>query len=213
MVNLIPKIVYEDESLLVINKPAGLVVNRSQTATQTLQDWVEVKIHDQSGLERSGVVHRLDKETSGLMVIAKTQAAFENLTRQFKNRKVKKKYIAQVYGKLEPKQGVIAVPIGRSRQNREKFTVAITGRPAETEYRVKRYYPRYTEVELVPKTGRTHQIRVHLAYMGHPVVGDARYAGEKQRKVDRQRQERHQLEAVELGLYHPVSGKWMEFSI
>lgn len=206
MANSEPQIIYEDEAVLVINKPAGMVVNNAQSVKEeTVQDWAE---------KRSGMlVHRLDKETSGVMVIAKTPEALAALQRQFKARQVTKIYVALVYGKLVPATGVIAVPLRRSKQNREKFTVKAGGKSAETEYRVKRYYPGYTQVELRPRTGRTHQIRVHLAYMGHPVVGDERYAGQKQSRADRLVEPRHRLEAVVLGFYHPVTGRWMEFKL
>lgn len=209
MANSEPKIIYEDGAMLVIDKPAGLVVNRAKTAeAPTLQDWVEAQVHPRGVLmSRSGVVHRLDKETSGVMVIAKTPEVLAALQRQFKERRVVKTYVALVYGKLVPAEGVIAVPIGRSRRNREKFAVMPGGRPAETAYQVKRYYPEYTLVELKPKTGRTHQLRVHLSYFGHPVVGDERYAGAKQRQVARQKWGRHLLHAQSLGLIHPVTGK------
>lgn len=206
MANSEPQIIYEDEAVLVVNKPAGMVVNRAQSVKgETVQDWAE---------RRSGLlVHRLDKETSGVMVIAKTPEALEALQRQFKARQVTKIYVALVYGKLVPATGVIAVPLRRSKQNRAKFTVKAGGKSAETEYRVKRYYPGYSLVELRPRTGRTHQIRVHLAYMGHPVVGDERYAGQKQSRADRLVEPRHRLEAVVLGFYHPVTGRWMEFKL
>jgi 23S rRNA pseudouridine1911/1915/1917 synthase len=194
-----PPIIYEDEAILVIDKPAGLVVNRSETSKNTLQDWAE---------KRSGMlVHRLDKETSGVMVIAKTPAALAVLQRQFKDRRVVKTYVALVYGKLVPAEGIIAVPIGRSRRNRAKFAVVPGGRPAETAYRVMRYKGSYTLLQLRPKTGRTHQLRVHLSYFGHPVVGDKRYAGSKQR----QGWSRHLLHAAGLSLIHPVTGKRMEW--
>lgn len=213
MANSEPQIIYEDETVLVVNKPAGMVVNRAQTAkSDTLQDWVEAHVHSR-GVHRSGIVHRLDKETSGVMVIAKTPEALTALQQQFKTRQVTKTYVALVYGKLVPATGVIAVPIARSKQNREKFTVKAGGKSAETEYRVKRYYPGYSLVELRPRTGRTHQIRIHLAYMGHPVVGDERYAGQKQSRADRLVEPRHRLEAVVLGFYHPVTGRWMEFKL
>src|SRR3989338_284491 len=218
MANSEPKIIYEDEAMLVINKPAGLVVNRSETSTYTLQDWIETRVHSRGvrnshpGSEfRSGIVHRLDKETSGVLVIAKTPEVLVALQRQFKERRVVKTYVALVYGKLVPRQGVIAVPIGRNRRNRAKFAVMSGGRPAETAYEVKRYYPEYTLVELKPTTGRTHQLRVHLNYFGHPVVGDERYAGAKQRQVARQKWGQHLLHAQSLSLIHPVTGKQMKW--
>ena len=208
-----PEIIYEDEWLLVINKPAGMVVNRAETVGgETLQDWLEknfqFSIFNFQNL-RSGIVHRLDKETSGVMVVAKTRQVFEALQRQFRDRLVTKTYMALVYGKLVPREGNMAVPIGRSKQNREKFGVMAGGRPAETGYRVKEYYDGYTLVELWPKTGRTHQLRVHLSYLGHPIVGDERYAGEKQRRAGRKVWQRQWLHAAKLSLEHPQTGKRM----
>lgn len=216
-----PEVIYEDRVILVLNKPAGLTVNRSGTSGETLQDWIDQKFRYGGGDEfarRSGVVHRLDKETSGVMVIAKTRKAFENIKLQFKNRQVKKVYWGLVYGKLEPRAGAIGVPIGRSALNREKFMVRSEGKYAETEYQVRGIYQDdrakiYSLVELKPKTGRTHQLRVHLAYLGHPIVGDERYTGDKQRKLGREIWGRQWLHAVSLALNHPQTLRQMKWKI
>lgn len=138
-----PKIIFEDKSLLIIDKPAGMVVNRARTTKEkTIQDWVSdyLKIRGKGIGKRAGIVHRLDKETSGLLLIAKNQKAFENLQKQFKERKVEKRYLALVHGKVEPKEGMVEVPISRSPYNRKKFGVFLGGRPAKTKYKVKKYY-------------------------------------------------------------------------
>lgn len=202
-----PKIVFEDDYLLVLDKPAGMVVNRARTVKEkTLQDWLEKNFKFQISNDkfyRSGIVHRLDKETSGLILVAKTKRAFENLQKQFKERKVKKKYLALVYGKLEPKEGEIVLPISRARRNREKFGVFPEGKKARTKYRVLSIKGKgkgefYSLLELQPSTGRTHQIRVHLSFLGHPIVADLKYGG-KRAKRDRLSCPRMFLHACYLG--------------
>lgn len=211
MANRAPKVIYEDEVMLVVDKPAGMVVNRAETVKEeTVQDWVEEKLHPR-GVPRSGIVHRLDKDTSGVLVIGKTASACELLKRQFKDRRVTKGYLALVHGRVEPRAGDIAVPVGRSRRDRHKFAVKIDGRPAETGYEVDSYWQdkdglNYTLLRLQPKTGRTHQLRVHLAYLGHPLVADDRYGGEKQARRDRQWCPRQWLHAGGLKLTHPQGG-------
>jgi len=216
---LTPKIIYEDKFILVINKPAGMVVNRAETTKEkTIQDWVEnyLKIKNRGIGDRAGIVHRLDKETSGLLLIAKTLKAFENLQKQFKQRKVEKRYLALVHGKVKPKQGIIEAPITRSPYDRKKFGVFLGGRPAKTSYKVKKNYTldaeRFTLLELVPTTGRTHQIRVHLKYLGHSVVADEKYAGRKTARKDRQWCPRQFLHASSLGFVHPQTKKRVKFT-
>lgn len=225
-----PKILYEDNSLLVINKPSGVVVNRAESVKgETLQDWVEkyqisnIKYkrseisstaYQKPGTnfeKRSGVVHRLDKETSGVLLIAKTPEAFQELQRQFKNREVEKKYIALVHGRVEPKEGTIKASVGRLPWNRERFGILPGGREAETQYKVLRILNQetskgkkdFTLLELHPKTGRTHQIRVHLKSINHPIVGDLFYAGRKTSRQDRQWCPRLFLHASQIVFMHP----------
>lgn len=218
-----PIIIFEDDQILVINKPSGLVVNRAETVKeQTLQDWIERKTgifkklrKDNNFNKRSGVVHRLDKDTSGLMVIAKTAQSFADLQQQFKQRKVKKKYLALVHGRLEPRSGDIKLPLGRKPQDRRKFIVRLKGRQAVTEYQVKEYLRRGEEwfslVELDLKTGRTHQIRVHLRHLGHSLVTDRIYLGRQRFKKDQKWCPRLFLHASYLSFFHPKTGQQREF--
>jgi len=212
---LTPKITFEDKFILVINKPAGMVVNRAKTTKEkTIQDWVEnyLKIKNRGIGDRAGIVHRLDKETSGLLLVAKTPKAFENLQKQFKERNVEKQYLALVHGKVEPKQGTIEAPITRSPFDRKKFGVFLGGRPAKTKYKVKKYVNSYSLLELTPETGRTHQIRVHLKYLGHSVVADEKYAGRKTARKDRQWCPRQFLHASYLAFIHPQTKKRVKFT-
>jgi 23S rRNA pseudouridine1911/1915/1917 synthase len=164
---------------------------------------------------RSGIVHRLDKETSGLLLIAKTTKSFRALQSQFKKRQVGKTYKALVHGIVEPKKGVVQVPVGRLPWSRKKFGVIPGGRGAETNYSVIRYYQRAQEkfslLKLNPKTGRTHQIRVHLKYLKHPIVSDPFYAGRKTARRDRKWCLRLFLHASSISFKHPTSQKNMEF--
>jgi len=214
-----PKIVFEDGEILVLEKPAGMVVNRATSVKEeTVQDWVARNFQfpiSNDQLLRNGIVHRLDKETSGLLLVAKTPEAFENLQKQFKERVVKKRYLALVHGKVEPVEGEVAVPVGRLPWNREKFGVIPGGREAKTRYKTIRNLiirnSQFTLVELYPETGRTHQIRVHLKYLGHPVVADSTYAGRKTARGDRSFCPRLFLHASFLCFKHPKSGEWLEF--
>lgn len=214
-------VVYEDEHLLAINKPVGLVVNRAESVRgQTLQDWADKKLRIETGsvipgaddfIGRSGIVHRIDKETSGLLLLAKNPDVFHKLQQQFKDRLIKKTYIALAHGRLVPETGVINAPVGRLPWNRERFGIVPGGREAITRYKVLEAYSldkeSLTLVELYPETGRTHQIRVHLKYINHPIVGDYLYAGRKTSRADRTgTASRVMLHAYKISLLHPVSG-------
>ena len=226
-----PKIIFEDECLLVIEKPAGLVVNRAQSVKgKTLQDWMEMKLpagssqklgNNKEFANRSGLVHRLDKKTSGLMVLAKTPQAFEALQDQFKKRTVIKKYLALVHGKVVPLEGNIKGPIKRNPANPFRFAVIIGGREAETNYKVLDYYENskekdpgrkyYSLVEVGLKTGRTHQIRVHFSHLKHAVTSDDIYCGRKTFRRDSQWCPRLFLHAANFEFTHPENKKRLKF--
>lgn len=222
-----PNIIFEDEDILVVDKPAGLIVNKADTSVgkPTLQEWVEKKLgrspHENSVsdfLSRAGIVHRLDKETSGLIIIAKDEESFANLQAQFKNREVEKIYEALVHGRVVPDTGEINVPVGRLPWDRKKFGVVADGKEARTLYKVlRRYVAKYgkkeeefTLVKVYPKTGRTHQIRVHFKYLGYPVVSDLLYGGRKSARDDRKILGRHFLHAKRIKFSHPKSGEKLE---
>ncbi len=178
-------IVYEDDDLIVVDKPAGLVVHPAAGHDSgTLVNALLGHIPDLEGIGgevRPGIVHRLDKDTSGLMVAAKNDRALHYLQQQFKARTVKKMYLALVEGLVEPREGIIDAPIGRSKTHRQQMAVTHEGRSAVTRYRIRSIYhdPDLSLVEAYPETGRTHQIRVHLAWLKHPLVGDETYGRQK----------------------------------
>lgn len=223
-----PKTVFEDSQILVIDKLSGVVVNRAETVRgETVQDWVEENypiiqstnypIEEREFYQRSGVVHRLDKETSGLLIIAKTPKAYHRLKSQFKKRQVKKKYLTLVHGKMEASQGEISLPIKRLTWDRQKFGVLPEGKKAKTKYRVIANYQIFklpidknSLLEVEPETGRTHQIRVHLRHLGHPIVGDLKYGGRRAKK-DRKWCPRLFLHASHLSFDHPQQEKLVNF--
>ncbi|EKD84984.1 MAG: hypothetical protein ACD_38C00119G0010 [uncultured bacterium] len=227
---------YEDDYLLVVEKPAGLVVDPADTVKEeTLAD---ILIRDfKINLPRGGIVHRLDKDTSGILLVAKTQAALENLQFQFKDRKTKKEYLALVHG-IVALAGVVEGNIGRNPGDREKFTVLAEGKEAVTEYepveqctidneQLTKMFPDFNKIQMrklerqkygkltllrcKPKTGRTHQIRVHLKHIGHAIVSDEKYVGRKMFRLDKRWCPRMFLHAAKLGFEHPENGEWMEF--
>ncbi len=247
-------IVFEDSEIVVIDKPSGIVCNRAETVQgETLQDWWEErfsqqlqvhKVHQVESedkkyfLERSGLVHRLDRETSGVMVMAKTVEAFVSLLKQFKERGVQKQYQALTHGYWEAREGLISLPIARRRDDRKKFGVREDGRESVTAYEViseyttwefpkelkvdDRGYVGFSLVKFLPKTGRTHQIRVHAKQMGHPIVGDFDYAGRKRNREDRKwavtrgsgagpSAGRVMLQADRIEFEHPRNGKRIHF--
>jgi 23S rRNA pseudouridine1911/1915/1917 synthase len=202
-------IVYEDSDVLVIEKAAGLTMHPApghtgHTLANALLHHLPALAEDAGSL-RPGLVHRLDRDTSGLLVVAKNRVAQADLSEQFKSRAVKKTYLVLVKGRLSPESGVIEANIGRDPRHRQRMAVVARGREARTGYRVLRYLRDYSLLEIKPETGRTHQIRVHLAAIGHPVVGDATY-GVKSPYLDRQF-----LHASRLGFHLPGTGRYVEF--
>ncbi len=210
-------ILHEDSDLMVLNKPAGLVVHPAPGhQTGTLVHAILYHCPDLPGIgeeRRPGIVHRLDKETSGVMVVAKTDAAMASLATQFKGRRVKKTYIALVHGEVKATEGQISADIGRHERDRKRMAIGTRkGREAVTTYRVIKRLGGLTLLQLQPQTGRTHQIRVHLSAIGHPVVGDKVYGGRRERKAAVSlTAERHLLHAWKLGFFHPRTNEWMEF--
>jgi 23S rRNA pseudouridine1911/1915/1917 synthase len=210
-------IIFQNENLLVINKPSNLTVNRSDTTNgDTLQDILdrefELSVNEEPEfIDRSGIVHRLDKETSGALIIAKNSSAFRNLQAQFKNREVEKEYIALAHGQIVPLKGEINAPVGRLPWNRKRFGVLAGGREAKTFYEVEKLFrlkdELFSYVRLYPKTGRTHQIRVHLKYINHPIFSDFLYAGRKTARNDRKLLERVFLHAEKINFKEPDSGE------
>jgi len=210
------EIIYEDSSLLVVNKPAGMITHPApKVYSGTL---VNALLHHTKSLStingpvRPGIVHRLDRETTGLLAVAKDNPTHLNLARQLAERTMKRRYFALVNGKLKKDKGKIEIAIGRHPQKRKKISVHTNkGRKAITFYKVLERFPDYTLMELRLGTGRTHQIRVHLAYLGHPIAGDKVYGGKKGRKETLIN--RPALHAYRLGFRHPVTGHFLEFSI
>jgi 23S rRNA pseudouridine1911/1915/1917 synthase len=204
------RIVFEDADLLVIDKPFGMTThpapgNMTHTLVNAVLSHLPV-LPESDSPARPGIVHRLDKDTSGLILIAKTPAALAELSSQFKSRTVKKVYMALVCGKLKLSGGVIDAPIGRDRTRRQRMTIDVIGRPARTAYKIIEQFQGYTLLEVYPETGRTHQIRVHLASMGHPVVGDVVY-GSRSELVERQF-----LHAIRLSFILPSTRESVDFT-
>ena len=205
------EIVYQDEDVAVVNKPQGMVVHPSAGHTSgTLVNALMYHIKDLSGINgvlRPGIVHRIDKDTSGLLMIAKNDQAHLALADELKDKKSLRKYWAIVHGNLPNDRGVIEAPIGRSEKDRKKQAVTAKGKPALTRFQVLERFGDYALVELQLETGRTHQIRVHMAYIGHPVAGDEVYGPRKTLKGHGQF-----LHARTLGFTHPRTGEVLEFT-
>lgn len=256
------KVIFEDKDIVLINKPAGVVTNKADSVKQpSLQDWFEknyvgefandwqncvpMDFSPEYGSpeeifeQRKGMVHRLDKNTSGIVIFAKHPGSLVNLLAQFRKRETQKKYLALVHGNFRVPKGNIIAPIARARVDRRKFAVDVNGREAETHYEVVQEYKgfkdefldKYEEkdqktlkqadrfynqgfslVECSPKTGRTHQIRVHMAHENHPLVGDVTYLGKKRAKVDPLWCSRHFLHAKELEFTHPRTDEKVSYS-
>ncbi|MEC7641683.1 MAG: RluA family pseudouridine synthase [Nitrospinota bacterium] len=209
--NIPLKILHEDNWFLVVDKPAGMVVHPAPGhAGGTLVNALLFHCSDLAGIggvERPGIVHRLDKETSGLVIVAKTDATLHSLASQFKERRIEKEYLALVRGDVKNPKGTINSSIGRHKIHRKRMS-ADSGREALTEYELIKQFGRFAYLRLYPKTGRTHQIRVHLASIGHPILGDKLYGG---KAADSERISRQALHAHKLTLAHPQSGESMIF--
>lgn len=207
-------ILYEDSSIIVVNKPKGMVVhpaagNYSGTLVNALMSYAGDSLSDINGVIRPGIVHRIDKDTSGILIVAKNNAAHEKLSKMLKDHNIKRQYVAVVKGVIREESGKVDAPIGRHPVDRKKMAVNVkNGRRAVTHFRVLERFREETYVELTLETGRTHQIRVHMSYIGHPVIGDEVYG----RKNDRYGIKGQALHARVLGFNHPETGEYMEFT-
>lgn len=204
-------ILYEDNDIMVVNKKSGMVVhpgngNYSGTLVNALIGYTD-DLSDEGGSERVGIVHRIDKDTSGILLIAKTNEAHRILSDDFKNKRIKRKYIALVHGVIDNNKGKIVAPIGRSKVDRKKMCVTDeNSKNAITNFIVLERYKNATLIECILETGRTHQIRVHMEYINHPIVNDPLYG--KRKLINDYGQ---MLHAEYLGFNHPITGKFMEF--
>lgn len=214
-----PKIIFEDDSLFVIDKPSGWIANEASTTTTqpVIQTWVRENFEyplKGSREMRDGVVHRLDKETSGVLLVAKTKEAFERLQAEFKGREVEKVYVGLLHGHVDS-EGKIKVSVGRLPYRRDRFGIIPDGRDSETDYKLLEFYPGnnggHSLVEFNPKTGRTHQIRIHARHIGHAIVSDEFYAGRKTARNDRKWCPRLFLHASKIKFTHPARGEAVEF--
>jgi len=216
-------IVHEDDSLLVVNKTAGLVVHPAAgVQSGTLANALAFHFQNLPGGStgsRPGIVHRLDRDTSGLLVVAKTEESMQNLSDQFRDRTVFKSYVALVHGRVDLERGQIDQPLARDPSNRIRMAVVRGGRSSLSLYRVRKRYQRFTLLDVELKTGRTHQIRVHLAWLKHPVVADETYGGGRDNTIQEARLRshirnlgRHFLHAERLGFDHPKTGEHLEFT-
>ena len=215
--NIPLEIVYEDADLAVINKPKGMVVHPAAgNETGTLVNALLFHLNSLSGINgvmRPGIVHRIDKNTSGLLMVAKDDNTHNALAAQIKEHSFLRRYQAILVGNLKEEEGTVDAPIGRHPVRRQQMAIVPSGRPARTHYRVLRRFNGFCHVELTLETGRTHQIRVHMASLGHPVLGDTLYGGGKTpfEKKHKELLEEQTLHAKTLGFVHPTTGEYLEF--
>lgn len=206
------EIIYEDQDVLVVNKPRGMVVHPSPGHPNgTLVNALLHHCKDLSGINgviRPGIVHRIDMDTSGLLMVAKNDVAHESLVEQLKEKTVKRSYQAIVHGDITHDYGTVDAPLGRDPRDRQKMAVVDDGRHAVTHFEVLKRFGNYTHVKCVLETGRTHQIRVHMQYIGFPLVGDPKYGPRKTLDFGGQA-----LHAEVLGFNHPKTGEWLEFDV
>ncbi|MGD0152638.1 MAG: RluA family pseudouridine synthase [Thermacetogeniaceae bacterium] len=209
------EILYEDEDLLVVNKPAGLVVHPAVGHHRgTLVNALLDHCSDLSGIGgylRPGIVHRLDKDTSGLLLVSKSDFAHQGLSAQLKARQIKRTYLALVHGEVRPERGLIDAPLGRDPRDRKRIAVITGGREARTHYRVRERFPGYTLLDVDLETGRTHQIRVHLAYAGYPVAGDPVYGTRHTRADNPLNLPGQALHARRIAFTHPRTAQLLAF--
>ncbi|MEJ6400622.1 RluA family pseudouridine synthase [Nicoliella lavandulae] len=208
--NIPLSIVYEDDDVIVVNKPQGMVVHPAPGhPDHTLVNALlyHTPLSNINGTLRPGIVHRIDKDTSGLLMVAKNNMAHESLSKQLKDKTNVRKYVALVHGVIKDDQGTVDAPLGRDKKDRKKQAIVADGRHAVTHYRVLERFLNYTLVECQLETGRTHQIRVHMKSIGHPIVGDPLYGPRKTIKGEGQF-----LHAQVLGFVHPRTGKQLTFS-
>jgi len=204
-------IIYEDSDIIVLNKPSGMVVhpaagNKNHTLVNALLFYTNNRLAHIGSITRPGIVHRLDKEVSGLMVVAKTDSSYRALVDSFKTRSVKKIYIAFVKGVVSRDKGSSELPIGRAVRDRKKMAVRFfNSKEAITRFEVLKRFKHYTKLRIRIETGRTHQIRVHMSYMGHPIIGDSKYGGGTFKRIA--------LYAAELEFFHPRTGKQACFKV
>jgi len=205
-------IVYEDSDVLVVNKARGMVVHPSAGhRSGTLVNALLYHCNDLSGIngvERPGIVHRIDKDTSGLLVVAKNDKAHASLAEQLSEKTIERKYEAIVHGVIEHETGLVDAPIARDPKDRQRMGIVSGGKPAVTHFHVLERFLNFTHVECRLETGRTHQIRVHMRYIGHPLVGDPKYGPRKTLQIGGQA-----LHAKELGFIHPETEEYMHFSV
>ena len=206
-------IIYEDDFIFILEKPDGLIVHHGiKNQGGTLSDYIKIlfpEIINVGDAGRNGIVHRLDKDTSGLIVVAKKNSSYIKMIELFKKRKVEKNYLALIHGHLNKKTGTIIAPIGRNPKNRTKQTLISSGKQSITSYKLIKEYEKETLVLVSLKTGRMHQIRVHFSSIGHPIVGDKKYG---KKNMENNLLKRHFLHANRLKFKHPIEEKILSFS-